>query len=523
MPYKSRGSRRSNVQFGVGPSVYSGVAPTRIPESLLDAIPGALAWISLVVVIIGAIYAPLLMMLGAALLGLYSALRFVLAGVANVIGLRRVKAWSGRDWIAEYWHIADETSLPLEAVHHVVIIPNYKEELATMRQTLDRLAEQPNAMDNVTIVLAMEGGEEDATTKGQILYEEYHRLFKHFFVPVHPKGIHNEMQCKSANQAWAARWAKRRLVDEMGMNIHHIVVTTMDADTLLHPKYLQALTVNFATDEKRHAAFWQAPIRYHSNVWKINPFMRLLHGYSTVMEMAYLAAPWMRALPMSSYSLSLKLLDNVGYWDSDVIADEWHMFIKAYFKREGDVVLRPIFLPFHASATTGTNIWDSVIQRYRQTLRHAWGAKEIGYTLAQIREHPYVSKKYGYSLFFRVSHDLLLAGAGWVIITLGTQLPALLHPSLIAANIDALPFVLLQFSFLIVSIMTVVFWMIDVRTRPPRPLEMKVTWKERLQSLISIPVLPTMTLVCVAFPVLQAQTQLMLGIPLQFRVTKKVL
>lgn len=522
MPYEPRRTRRTSLQFGATPTVYAESTPLRLSERMLDAIPGALAWGSLALVVVGALYAPLLMMTGAALLAMYSAGRFALAGLAFLIGLKRVQINERRDWEREYRRRADETSLPLDAVHHVVIIPNYKEDLDTLRTTLDRLAEQHCAMENVTVVLAMESGEQDAIDKGNILKAEYSALFANFFVPVHPKGLHNEIQCKSANQAWAARWAKRRLVDEMGLDIHHIVVTAMDADTLWHPDYLAALAVYFATDPQRHSAFWQAPIRYHGNVWKVNPFMRLLHAYSSFWELAYLAAPWWKSLPMSSYSLSMKLLDNAGYWDSDVIADEWHMFVKAYFKREGDLVLRPIFLPFLAGATGGDNILSSLVHRYRQTLRHGWGAKEIGYTIAQMQEHPYVDKRDGAGLLFRVAHDNLLAGAGWVIITLGTQLPAVLHPHLVAQNIDTLPFILLQVSFAIVLLLTLFIYVMDVRIRPPRPANQTVTRAERLQALLSVPFLPTLTLFCVAFPVIQAQTQLMLGIPLQFKVTPKV-
>lgn len=520
MPYQSRGNRRNNVQLGAT-RVYAGAVPRRIPESILDAIPGGLAWLALGVVVLGAIYAPMTMMLGAALLGMYSAVRFLFAGVAVLMGLRRIRTWEVRDWLKYYAKHANDLSLPLEKVHHVIIIPNYREELDTLRTTLDRLAMQPNALDAITIVLAMESGDPDGFAKGEILKAEYDRLFAHFFFPVHPKGLHNEIQCKSANQAWAARWARRQLVDEMGMNIHHIVVTTMDADTLWHPRHFEALGVMFALDDRRYSAFWQAPIRYHGNVWDINPFMRLLHAYSSAWELAYIAAPWWRALPMSSYSMSLKLLDNMGYWDSDVIADEWHMYIKSFFKREGDLVLRPMFFPFLACATTGKNVWDSVMRRYRQTLRHAWGAKEIGYAIGQMNEHPSTGFMNGFKLVFRVAHDNLLAGAGWVIITLGTQLPALLHPEVVRENSNALPFVLLQVGFLIVIVMTLFVFFVDARLRPPRPAGNVSTRKERFMTLLSIPMLPTITLICVAFPVVQAQTQLMLGMPLEFKVTKK--
>jgi hypothetical protein len=80
---------------------------------------------------------------------------------------------------------------------------------------------------------------------------------------------------------------------------------------------------------------------------------------------------------------------------------------------------------------------------------------------------------------------------------------------------------LFQTSFLIVVLLTVYIFFMDVHIRPPRPAQNPRTRKERIQSLMSVPLLPTMTFLCVAIPVIQAQTQLMAGIPLQFRITPK--
>ncbi|MFP4322266.1 MAG: glycosyltransferase family 2 protein [Anaerolineales bacterium] len=487
----------------------------------MNAIPGGLAWLSLLVVLFAAWNVPLVMIFGASLLSIYTAVRFVFAGGAVLLGLRRIRAWEVLDWQAEYQRLATPGSLPLDAVHHLVIIPNYKEEVGTLQRSLERLAIQHNAARCVSVMLAMEAGEEGAADKGERLRQAFKGCFANFFVAVHPRGLHQEMQCKSANEAWAARWAKLRLVDEQGYNMEHIIVTTMDADTLWHPDYLQALGVHFATDEQRYCAFWQAPIRYHSNIWQINPLMRIVHAYSTGWELAYLAAPWWPALPMSSYSLSLRLLDSAGYWDPDVIADEWHMYIKAFFQKEGDLVLRPIFLPFSANATEGNHFLDAIKQRYDQTLRHAWGAKEIGYTIAQIQFNPQVDRLRSFNLLFRVAHDNLLAGAGWIILTAGMQLPALLHPQHIDDWVTTPPFILLQISFALVTISTILFWLVDIRTRPPRHNSMTPT--ERFLSAISIPALPLVTLICVALPVVHSQTRLMLGMPIQFRVTRKTL
>lgn len=519
MPYQSVGNRRNSVQFGVGRTVWAGTRPSVIPERVLDTIPGGLAWLALAVVLAGAYVAPMAVVLGAGLFAFYSAVRFSFAGAANLLGLRTIRRWEAINWDEEYARRASADCLPLDAVHHVVIIPNYREDFVTLRRTLDRLARQRDVATSINIVLAMEVGEAGAVSKGEALRAEYAARFENFLVATHPKGLSGEMQCKSANQAWAGRWARRTMVDELGYNIDHLVITTMDSDTLWHADYFAALRVLFATDARRYATFWQAPIRYHGNVWTINPLMRILHAYSSAWELAYLAAPWWQALPMSSYSMSLRLLDSLGYWDADVIADEWHMYIKSYFQRDGDVWLQPIFLPFYASATTGDTILRATKERYLQTLRHAWGAKEIGYTIAQMSENPQSSLLGGFNLLFRVAHDNLLAGFGWIVMMLGAQFPMLFHPELVRANLTSAPFLLLQISATVVSLLTIGFWIIDLRIRPPRAAPW--TWRERVYELVSLPLVAVMTFICVAMPVLHSQTRLMLGVPLQFRVAAK--
>jgi hypothetical protein len=79
---------------------------------------------------------------------------------------------------------------------------------------------------------------------------------------------------------------------------------------------------------------------------------------------------------------------------------------------------------------------------------------------------------------------------------------------------------MLQVSFPLVIVLGIVFWYQDVLVRPTRTRPQ--TPYERFMVLLSFPLLPVLTLIFVAVPTLQAQTRLMLGAPLQFRVTKKV-
>ncbi|MBN1681499.1 MAG: glycosyltransferase [Anaerolineae bacterium] len=519
MPYRPIPNQQRDLHFGAGRTTWVIPRSFAISERLLDMIPGGLMWLGVVLMVIGSYYAPTLMIACATGLALYSAIRFTLAGIANLYGLRLIRQWENTDWQAVYTRRAGHTSLVSDAVHHLVIIPNYHEDIAILRRTLDHLAGQNSAQRSMTVVLAIEASERGAREKGTVLKTEYGSRFEHFFVVVHPTGITGEMQCKSANQAWAARWAKQKLVDELGYSINHLLVTTMDSDTIWHPHYFESLTTLFATDQQRYTTYWQAPIRYHGNVWHITPIMRILHAYSSAWELAYLAAPWWRALPMSSYSMSLRLLHSAGYWDPDAIADEWHMYIKSFFQRGGNIHLCPVFLPFWANATTGSTFLHAIKERYMQTRRHAWGAKEIGYTVTQILERAPLLPRGSVKLLVRVAHDNLLAGPGWIIMMLGAQLPVMFYPHVTAHGPGLLSLLLLQAAALVVSLLTLMFWVIDIRLRPQSAITHRV--RSRLKELACLPLMAVATIVCVALPVMHAQTRLLLGLPIEFRVTAK--
>lgn len=493
--------------------------PSPYSSRLLDMIPGGWAWSGLVFAVLSAYGAPVVALWAAAALAVYLTGRFVLAAGAALWGLRRVRQWEALDWAAEYARRASASSLPREAIHHVVIIPNYQEDLSILRRTLDHLAAQYDAKTSISVVLAMEIRETQAASKSTLLRSEYSDHFEHFFVFFHPKDIPGETACKSANLTWAARLARRALVDQRGYIADHLLVTVMDADTLWHPHYFESLTALFATCSQRYTTFWQAPIRYHGNVWAIRAFMRLLHAYSSAWELAYLAAPWWQALPMSSYSASLRLLHDVGYWDPDAIADEWHMYLKGVFHHAGPVRLCPVYLPFLANATTGNTVGQALKERYLQTLRHAWGAKEISYTIHQMRTHPQTPFWRGAGLLLRVAHDNLLAGFGWIVLLLGAQLPMLFHPDITRAAFHTPPFILLQTSAAIMTGLTVGLWLMDLAIRPPRPTAWTI--RARLAEIMSLLLLTVLTFCCVALPVLHAQTRLLLGLPLEFRVSAK--
>ncbi len=484
-----------------------------------EALPGALAWLVGPTALLAAWRAREALLWITALLAVYLAARFVLAAIAQARGLRLIRQWERTDWRAEYARRAGPGSLPREEVHHLVLLPSVDESEALLRRALDRLAAWSDARQSMSVVLAVEAAAPGAPARAHRLRRAYADRFRRVLVTVHPADLPGEIAGKSANLAWARRDIRRFLSADTSFAPDRAIVTVMDADTLWHPAYFDCLTTLFATDPARHATYWQAPIRYHGNIWAAHPLMRPLHAQASAWELAYLAAPWWMALPMSSYSLSLRLLDEAGSWDADVIADEWHMAIKSFFARRGQQRLQPVFLPFLAHATTAGTIPATLAARYCQTLRHAWGAREIGYALACARQNPGTPRRAALRLAGRAAHDNLIAGAGALLLAAGTQLPLLVAPGWVRAHLLSAPLVIINLALLIVAGVSVLLWAWDLRLRPPRSTPW--TLRARLAEGIALLLLPTLTAVCVTLPVLHAQTRLLLGRALRFTVTAK--
>ena len=194
-------------------------------------------------------------------------------GIHTVRGYRAMKATARIDWRQKY----DAETLPYgplaadngrerapdfiawDDVHHLVIIPTYKESVEKLRATLGKLAESEVAREKLLVVIAMEEPDTDAPRRFEILQREFGHSFLAMIGTTHPGDIAGEVRGKSSNEAWAAKKAKRLFCDEMGFDLDHMTVTSCDADTLFHPRYFSALTYYFATNPKRYRTFWQGP------------------------------------------------------------------------------------------------------------------------------------------------------------------------------------------------------------------------------------------------------------------------
>jgi len=366
----------------------------------------------------------------------------------------------------------------------------------------------------------MEERAEGSHDRADELLKMFEGKFGRLMTTFHPSGIVGEVKGKASNEAWAAKEIKKLLVDKEGQDIDKIIITTADADACFNPKYFSALTYHFLTNDNRYLRFWQSPMFNHNNYWRVPAFIKIVSTQSNILHLSFIQEPDNLFLNYSTYSLSLKMLDRVGYWDTDIIPEDWHIFLQCFFHEIGKVEVVPIFLPTSIDAPESTTYVSSLINRYQQCKRHAWGASDIPYTIKQAIRHPEIPF---WSRFFRVYKIIechLLWPTNWFILTLGAWAPTIINPvfkqTTLGYNLpkvaDYVLTICLVFLFIIITL--------DMALRPKQ--NYRLAWWQYLLEYSQWILMPVATLLMAILPALESQTRLLLGKRLEYKVADKV-
>lgn len=491
-------------------------------ERALNMLPGLIAWSIILIPLLFARRAPIVPVGVALLFQGYWLLRGLGMLIYGGIACARIRVHARIDWRGRYEgeKAKGKRVLPWEDIRHVVIIANYNEPLAKLRTALESLAQQRAVAAHIWVVLAMEAREEGAAEKARTLQQEFDSRLGAVYYTIHPAKLAGEEAVKGANATWAARWARHRLVSELGFNIRHITVTSSDADSVFHLNYFLCLTSKFATDPARYLRLWQAPILFHNNIWQVPTFIRFVSMAMQAGQLYSLVDPRAANLPLSTYSASLALLDSVGYWDPDVISDDWHIFLKSFFHYRGRVSLDPIYLPVSADAPLSHGgLLQTAINRYEQAKRHAWGASDLSYAIRMYFQHAEMPVNVKLPLVWKVGQEHIMWSTTWFVVTLGFLVPSLLNPAFIASPSGLMLGKLLAIVGAAATVLSTAMPLMDAVLAPPRPPERK--WWQHIWTCLQWPLLPVIMLLFLVLPSLDAQTRLMLGQKLNFRVTEK--
>ena len=481
----------------------------------LEILPGLVSWFLILFPIWGSLLIPEVVAIYIIAFTIYWLYKSLSVAVLALVGHFRLEASKRFDWMGDVEVFPD-----WKKVHHIIVIPTYKEPLATLKRTLVSLAAQTFPLKRVHIVLSFEEREGLAgQEKAQNLKQEFGKKFGTFNMTFHPD-VSGEVKGKSSNSAWAATSVVEPILIKKGIvEVDSTTITSQDADAQFHPNHLAALTYKFLDSPKRYQRFWQPIIVYYNNIWRIPAPIRALVTIWGVFQL-YLLVRRDRLINFSTYSLSLKLLRSFGWWDTDVIPEDYRVFFKAYFATKGKVEVEPIFLPVSMDAAQSTSFWKTMINQYEQVKRWAWGVSDVQFVIRQAiltEGVPFWDK---ILRVFRLIEDHFLWPVNWIAITIGALIPPLLNPTfsrtVIGKTLPQVSSGILTLS--LVAMLVVLF--IDAKQRPSRPAS--VSRFRRLLQPFELILLPVIGFFFTALPGIDAHTRLMLGRYLEYRVTEKI-
>lgn len=487
---------------------------TKKTKRFLEIVPGLISWNMILFLVWGGYFFPVFTAYSILAFDVYWVYKGLSLTIAALLSYYKIKASELTDWMQEVRGFGD-----WKRVRHIVMIMVANEPAGTYTTTVEALAKQDFPLKQIAVVIACEERYPNGQMEALKLKKKWGDKFGEFLITVHPANRVGEIKGKSANEAWAAREAKRILVDEQGWDLKYITITSNDADAILHPKYFSCLSFKFLDDPNRYERFWQPVIVFYNNIWKIPSPTRVINTLSNVWQIG-LQSRRDRLVNFSNYTASLQMIDQVGYWDTDVIPEDYRIFFKAFFRLGGRVEVEPIYLPSSADAAESTSTWRTFVNEYEQKKRWAWGVSDIPLFVEMYLHQPRVSFVNKTLRMLRLISDHLLWPVYWFFITVGVSVVTLVNPIF---KRTALGFMLPRISSAILTITLVflaILLIIDHKRRPPRPKDVP-RWKAWLMPLEFV-WMPIAGFFFSALPGLDAHTRLMLGKYIEYRITEKV-
>lgn len=492
-----------------------------VVKRVFETLPALITLAVISFLVWGPIFVPIPFILAVLAFHTYWTYRILMNGAHAFKGYRLLKKHKDKDWRAEYdAHVAaGNPALDWDRLRHIVIIPNYTESAEKLRLCLDSLAnsEEP---EKIIAVLAMEEREGDAgREKAAVLIRDYTGRLGRIMATFHPWGLPGEVVGKSSNENWAARRAKELLVDREGYDIDYVTITSCDADTVFDRKYFTCLSCKFATHPDRYRRFWQAPIFFYNNIWEVPAPLRMAHCLSGLNHIARLTRGFFRIVfPQSTYSLSLRMAHEVGYWDPDIIPEDWHMFLKCYYGLRGEVEVETMFTTIYMDGVRSHSYLATFNNYYQQSKRHAWGCTDIAYAVQLSLDHPEIPLRKRVQRVIAVAETHLLWSTQWFLITMSKVIPFFVV-GLVSTD---LPHWYPMFSrWILLPGLSCLLLMLtlDFYLRPPKPAWFK-PWHWPAQYGVYF-FMAFITFFTSALPALDAQFRLALGKRLEYRVTEK--
>jgi len=284
------------------------------PQRFYEILPGALAWATLVFMVLFSWLLPTAVAIFIILFDIYWLLKTIYLSLHLRYTFTEMKATMRKDWLSK---IKNEKP-GWEDIYHLIIFPMYKEPYDVVRESFERLAAVNYPKEKLLVVLATEeSGADAAENVARRIQENFENKFGKLLITRHPAGLPGEIPGKGGNETWAAKEAKKLLLDPENISPDMTLVSSFDVDTQVFPEYFGRLTYVFLSTEKNLQAIYQPVPFFTNNVYQAPAIARVISFSSTFWQMMQQARPE-RLTTFSSQSIPFRLLLDIGYWNTDV-------------------------------------------------------------------------------------------------------------------------------------------------------------------------------------------------------------
>ncbi|MBI2600598.1 glycosyltransferase family 2 protein [Candidatus Daviesbacteria bacterium] len=485
-------------------------------ERLLEILPGVTTWVALASPIwlsFALPFAVAYLILIADVYWLINALRI---GLLIIVGYKKTEWAKKQNWLKR---LKDEFSPEWDSYYQLILVPTYKEALYILAPTIDAIVNSDYPKDKILLAVGFEDRDSPEKIKQVSNYlKKYEKKLGGVFTTIHPYGLPGEVAGQGSNKNWMVNHILPALKNRK-ISDSQVLVTTLDADFTIHKQFLAGALHKYLSTPQlvRDKRSYTGVFLYHNNYWQTPTPMRLMATGTSFWQMAEMVGSD-KYINYSSMSISLKALLDIGLWIPDKINDDSGFYWKAYFHFNGDYKVLPHFLPISADAVQDETMLKTFQNQYFQIKRWAYGVEHIPFIVKQ-----YFKKEIDFwdktdKLIF-VIWGYLKWGFLAIFITFGGLIIPIVNPnfkeSVIAINLPVISSWILSAAFL--GLFATIY--VHEKTAPPRPKGWSLF--QKVWSYIQWLLIPIILITISSLPAIDAQTSLMFGKRLEFRVTNK--
>ena len=483
---------------------------------ILEIIPGALVWVTLIGLVVLAFVKTLWAIYFIIVFDVYWLMRIIFMLIHLVFAWSKYKKEIAKDWINK---LKEEKSGEWDKIYHLIVMPTYTEPYEVLRDTFRVLAQMKYPLDKFIVAL---GGEErdrdNFLSHAEKLKKEFGDKFYKLLITVHPKDIPGDLPGKGSNAYYIGKKAQE-FIDQEGIKYDQVIVSNFDVDTWPHLQYFSYLTYTFLNHPNRLQASYQPVAIYNNNIWESPAVIRIVHNSTTFWLLTDLMRPE-RLFTFSSHSMSFKALVEVGFWQRDIVTEDSRICLQGVVRYDGNYDVVPMYIPASMNTAYEGSFWGSLKNQYKQIRRWAYGVENFPYLMWNMRKNKKIklSKKLKY-LFVQLEGTYSWATAPLVIFIMG-WLPLFIANDQVKSTVLAQNAPIALKYLMTVSMVGLLFSAIlSVLMLPPRP---------KKHGFYKYPIMffqwilfPYCMIVFGSIPAIDAQTRLMLGKYMGFNVTKK--